>query len=143
MRLKWKAFTIWVAFPYFSYLVVMSGLMLLFEHHIKFAGFFSLRVQTLISAPCVIPAAFGTLALSVLPIRRTWLAIVTGTILGIGGMTFCAWFELSLFGSFETGPGIYLEALILLLPSSLAGAYAGFLRSKEQRSNLPASSTAS
>ena len=49
--------------------------------------------------------------------------------LAAAGITLWVWFEMALFGGFEENVDISVTALLLMLPSCLAGAYAGFLRS--------------
>ncbi len=62
------------------------------------------------------------------------MGIISGLILAAVGIIVWARFEMAFFGGFEENVDISVTALLLMFPSSLAGAYAGFLRSREQQS---------
>jgi hypothetical protein len=134
MAPKWKAFAIWVALPYLSYETVIPGLLLLFRHDVTLPP--SLRNLATVLATCAGLAAFGTTAIWMLPIRRGWVGIISGLILAITGIVLWALFEMALFGGFEEDAGIYVTAVSLVVPSCLAGAYAGLLRSRESQSQV-------
>ena len=133
---RWKAFAIWLALPYLSYEVVVPGILLLFSHDVTLAPMYRARNLATVLALCVALAAFGTITLWLLPIRRAWVGITGGLIVSAVGITLWAWFQKTLHGGFEENVDIYITALFLLVPSSLAGAYAGFLRSRESQSGI-------
>jgi len=137
MRLKWKVLTIWIATPYLFYAVIILGIMWLSGYHSTLSSALHWRVQSLILACCVIPATFGTLILWALPIRRAVLGIIVGLIVGTGGVTLCTWLEMTFFGGFEENMGIFVTAVMLLIPGCFIGGIAGFLRFRDQQSENP------
>ena len=134
MALKSRAFGIWVAIPYLFVGVIFPGMRLLFRHDLALASWFEWRAHAYLLGACLIPAAAGTIILWLLPLRRTWAGILAGLILAIGGIGLWVAFRLTFFSGFEANAGAVAAAEILLLPCCLAGAYAGFLRSREQQS---------
>jgi hypothetical protein len=131
MAPKWKAFAIWLALPYLCYEAVIPGMLLLFSRDVTLAPMYHLRNLATVLATCASLAAFGTIAVWMLPIRRAWLGGISGLILAIAGIALWAWFEMAFFGGFEENVNIYVTAMFLMVPSCLAGAYAGFLRTRE------------
>ncbi len=82
----------------------------------------------------LIAAGLGVMILWLLPIRRALVGIVSGIQVAIAMMTI--WVLWILQGmhfnpGFEEGPGIVVMVYLLLPPWSLAGAYAGYLRSRD------------
>jgi hypothetical protein len=133
MTPKWKTFAIWLALPYLLYETVVPGMILLRRPDVSLADMYRLRSLATALATCASLAAFGTIAIWLLPIRRAWLGAITGLILAIVGITLWALFEMTFWGGFEENVDICMTAFSLMAPSCLAGAYAGFLRSKESR----------
>jgi hypothetical protein len=123
---KRKIFLFWVAAVYFSYVAFIILISFFKSAQVPFHLFFSLRGQSLLLIPCIFPAALGTVLLHIMSIRRAWLGVIIGIVLAAGGLAFSIWLEIQLLGSFEANAGIYLEALIMLLPNCVAGAWAGF-----------------
>ena len=130
MTNRLKAFLTWSVLPYLSLLLV----------HFVFRGrnanldttlrSFSSSVGKMIFLCCLTQAVLGTLILWILPIKRTWTGVALAIIISLGVIATSTWLELTLFGSFEANVGIYVSAMMLLLPSCLAAAYAGVLRAK-------------
>ncbi len=58
---------------------------------------------------------------------------MAGALAAIGIIAVYAWFAMTFFGGFEENIDIMIGALILSPPSCLAGAYAGFLRARDQK----------
>jgi hypothetical protein len=137
MRLKWKVLTLWITAPYLFYALIIPGIMWLSGYHSTLSSALHWKVQSLILVYCAVPASFGTLILWALPIRRALLNVMGGLILAIGGLALCAWFGMTFFGGFEENMGIFVTAVMLLIPSCFMGAIAGFLRFREQQSEKP------
>jgi hypothetical protein len=133
MAVKWKAFAVWIALPYLSYVVVLPIMLLIFRHDADLVSIYRLRHLVFLLAICTVLATFGIVTVWVLPIRRAWVGILSGLVAAIGGIALGAWFEMTFYGGFEENIGIYFTALFLAPPSCLAGAYAGFLRSRESQ----------
>jgi hypothetical protein len=131
MGLKWKAFAIWLGIPFFSCFAIEPAVGLLFRHNANVARIFHWRNVANLLRTCAIPAALGTAILWLLPIRRAWLGIIVGALVASGGIAVYAWLNMKLFGGFEENVDIFVGALMLSLPSCVAGAFAGFLRAKE------------
>jgi hypothetical protein len=128
-----RAFLIWLFAPFLFYLIVIPGLLLLFRHDVALAPMFHWKNLAYVFAFCATPAVFGSISIFLLPIRRALLGIIAGVIFAFAGVMLCAWLEMSFFGGFEANVGIYVTAVMILLPTCLAGAYIGLLRSKEER----------
>lgn len=107
---------------------------MLLRHDVALASLLQWRAHTYVLAACLVPAGLGTIVLWLLPIRRPWVGIVAGLILASVGIAIWVQLRVTLFGGFEENAGTAAAAKMLLLPSCLAGAYAGFLRSREQQS---------
>lgn len=131
MTVKWKAFTIWFAFPYFVAVVVVPGILVLSRHDAPLASLSQWRNHVYVLLACTSPAGIGTIILWLLPIRRTWWGVMTGITLAGGGVILWLQLRTTFFGGFEANAGAAATAMTILLPSCLAGAYAGFLRSNE------------
>lgn len=124
-----KTFGVWLALLCVSALVVPKVL------YWGRAGSprYSLWILVFILAVCTGLAAFGTIAVWILPINRVWLGIVGGVVAAMGSVALAAWLAMTFYGGFENDIGIFWGALSLAPGSCLAGAYAGFLRSRENR----------
>ena len=109
-------------------------MLLLSGHDVTLAPMYRLRSLATALATCASLAGFGTIAIWLLPIRRAWLGAITGLILAMAGITLWALFEMTFWGGFEEDVDIYVTAMFLMLPSCVAGAYAGFLRCRESQS---------
>jgi hypothetical protein len=103
-----------------------------YKGHLSLSLFASVRGQCLLLIPSTIPAALTIFTLWTIPIRRALLGAIIGVIVGIAGLALSVWMEIKLLGSFEANPGIVLEALIMLLPTSVSGAYAGLANYKRE-----------
>lgn len=134
MATRWKAFAVWLIFPYLFYEAIVPGLLLLFNRAVTLAPQYRLKNLAIVLATCAGLAAFGTTIIWLLPIRRAWMAIAGGVILAAAGIFLWARFEMIFFGGFEKNVDFSVTALLLMLPSCLAGAYAGFLRSRDRQS---------
>jgi len=134
MALRLKAFAIWLVLPYLFYEAVVPGILSLSNRAVTLAPQSRLRNLAIALATCASQAAFGTVIIWVLPIRRAWVGIISGVILAAAGVTLWAWLEVSSFGGFEENVDITVTAALFMLPSCLAGAYVGFLRSRDHQS---------
>ena len=132
MAPRWKAFTVWLVIPYLSYVAIEVGVPL-FRHDVPVAPVFYWRHLAILLRTCAVPAALGTIVLWALPIQRAWLGLMAGALAAIGIIAVYAWFAMTFFGGFEENIDIMIGALILSPPSCLAGAYAGFLRARDQK----------
>lgn len=133
MTPKWKAVTIWAMLPYFSLtLIAFAYALLRAQGSLFLTGFFDWKVQAVVLLPCVGASGFGTLLLWSLPIRRKWLGILAGLMMGLAAVTLGAWIDMQFWGGFEEDGALFLAALVLAGPSCAAGAYAGFLRAQDQ-----------
>jgi hypothetical protein len=131
MTEKWRAFTIWLISPFLFYVTVVF-IVSMFRNDVPVTSFSYWKVDSLLLGACAIPAVLGTFILWALPIRRPPLGIGAGSILAIAGIVLWNWFEMNFFGGFEANAGYYVTSLMLLVPSCLAGAYAGFLRTRKR-----------
>jgi hypothetical protein len=129
---KWKALLSWFALPYLFCTVVVPSTLLLFRRDVTLGSFLEWKAQAYVLVACLFPSCFGTIVLWKLPIPRAWLGIIAGPILSIGGIAFWVWLRVIVWGGFEANAGAAATAELLLLPSCLAGAYAGFLRYRDQ-----------
>ena len=127
MVMKLKAFAIWLAVPYFSYALIVLGLRV-FRSDVALGPIFNWKTQLLLLALCLVAAALGTIVLWMLPIRRRLLGVIAGLVLAVVSLVAEVWFAMTFYGGFEPNAGMYVSGLMLLLPSCLAGTYAGFLR---------------
>ena len=130
--MRWKAFGVWLALLCVSALVVPKVLYRLYGRA-EASPRYSLWILVFILALCTSLAAFGTIAVWILPMRRVWLGIVGGVVAAVGSVALAAWLAMTFYGGFENDIGIFWGALILVPGSCLAGAYAGFLRSRENQ----------
>ena len=137
MEVKWKAFGLWLTLPYLFAAVIFPGMLLLFRHDIAPSSWFRWRDHVYVLVPCALTAGLGTTILWLLSIRRAWVGTITGSILAAGGIALWVKLRMTVFGGFESNAGTATMSLILLLPSCLAGAYAGWLRSREQPAEKP------
>jgi len=132
MKPKWKAFTSWLILPYLASVVIA-----LLSHYIALAPLMQWKVHAYVLGACVFPAGFGTIILWLLPIRQAWVGIAAGPILALGAIVLWVMLRVTFWGGFEANAGTAATAMILLLPSCFAGAYAGFLRYRESQSQVP------
>jgi len=130
--MKWKAFAVWIAMPFLSSIVVPKVLYRLYGRA-DASPTYGLWILVFILAVCTGLAVFGTIVVWVLPIRRVCLGIVSGVIVAMGTVALAARLAMVFYGGFENNIGIFLGALFLAPGSCLAGAYAGFLRSREKQ----------
>jgi hypothetical protein len=137
MQPKWEAFTSWLILPYLSYVIVIPVIMVLFRRDVAFASLLQWKAHAYVLEACALPAVLGTVILWLLPIRRTWIGIVVGLMLALGGMALWVQLRVTFWGGFEANAGTAATTMALLLPSCLAGAHAGSLRSRERKSEIP------
>lgn len=130
---KWKAAIFWFAFPYLFYVLFVPTLALVSGRAVDFRQLFRWSTQIDILSSCAVTAALGTMILWIVPIHRAWLGLLIGPIVAIGAISLWAWVQLTFFGGFERNIGIYIIGMTTLLPSCLAGGYAGLLRFKERQ----------
>ena len=116
--------------PFLSAIVVPK-VIYRFSSHPEGSPEFRLGILAFILAICTGLAVVGTVVVWVLPIRRGWLGVVCGVIVAMGTVAVSERLAIVLYGGFENN-GIFLGALSLAPGSCLAGAYAGFLRSRER-----------
>jgi hypothetical protein len=142
MTPRWRAFTFWQALPYiFCGGAFVTYLLLHDRGPSTLDALLDWNIQRIVLVPASVTAVLGTVILWRLPIRVAWLGMLVGLVLALGIITLCSWFEMILWGGFEEDGGIFLAALALTLPSCLAGAYAGLLRSREQPSHTKPDAT--
>ncbi|HKM49172.1 MAG TPA: hypothetical protein VJX69_16400 [Terriglobales bacterium] len=132
MAMKWRAFATWIVVPFLSAIVVPKA-MYRFSSHPEGSPKYSLGILAFILAICTGLAAVCTIAVWVLPVKRVWLGVVGGIVAGAGSVALAAWFAMALYGGFEENIGMFLAAISLTPGSCLAGAYAGFLRVRENQ----------
>ena len=130
--MKWKAFAVWIAVPFLSAIVVPKAIYR-FYGRTDASPEYNLFLLSFIAAFCIGLAAVGTVVVWVLPVERVWLGIIAGIIAGAGMVGLAAWFAMTFYGGFENNIGIFLAAISFGPGSCLAGAYAGFLRSRENQ----------
>jgi MFS family permease len=130
--MKWKAFAVWFAVLFLSAIVGPKAIDRFYGHADSLTEY-NLFVLSFIGAICIGLAAIGTAVVWVLPVRRVWLGIVGGIIAGAASIALAAWFAMTFYGGFENDIGILLATISLGPGSCLAGAYAGFSRSRENR----------
>jgi MFS family permease len=129
---KWKAFAVWIAVPYLSAIIVPKA-MYSFYGRADASPTYSFGILAFILAICTGLAAVGTIAVWVLPVRRVWLGVMGGVVAGAGSVALAAWFAMTFYGGFEENIVIFLGAISLAPGSCLAGAYAGFPRSRQNQ----------
>lgn len=136
MTLRLRAFVVWLLLPFMSIVSLYFVLRWPAETAPTIAAtiFRSFRSNAgvLISLSCLAQAVLGTTILWGVSIRQAWTGILIGVVIAASVIALSTWLELTFFGGFEANVGICLTALVLLLPSCLAAAYAGVLRSREQ-----------
>lgn len=136
MSRKWKALIIWIALPYVFDVFVMPTIENTFGRNTSTAdwwqGTFNGRAMIAAVLWCVIPGAVGTALLWLAPITRFWVGTLVGALIAAGSLAVVARVILAVYGGFEENIEVRLEVFNLLLPSCCAGAYAGFLRFKDQ-----------
>jgi MFS family permease len=130
MRLK--TFGVWLALLCVSALVVPK-VMFRFYGRGESSPTYSLGILVLILAVSTSLAAFGTIAVWILPTGRVWLGIIGGVVAAMGSVALAAWLAMTFYGGFENNIAIFVGALSLAPGGCLAGAYAGFLRSRENQ----------
>jgi predicted lysophospholipase L1 biosynthesis ABC-type transport system permease subunit len=130
MRLK--TFGVWLALVCMSALVVPTA-MFRFYGKEEASPTYSLGIVIFILGISMGLAAFGTIAVWILPTRRIWLGITGGVVAAIGSLALAAWIAIIFYGGFENNIAIFVGALSLAPGSCLAGIYAGFLRSRENQ----------
>jgi len=136
--MKLKAFLIWLISSCLLSGAIGLGEGFYREHRVDTDSLSSLLTWELRGALpfSLIAAGLGVMILWLLPIRRALVGIVTGILAAIAIMA--VWLLWVLQGmhfnpGFEEGPGIVVFVYLLLPPWSLAGAYTGYLRSRDHR----------
>lgn len=136
MARKWKALIIWIALPYVFDVVILPGMEATLGQSTSFTdwwqGTFNSRAMIAALLWCVIPGCVGTAILWRAPIRRFWTGTLAGALLAAGCLAVIARVILAIYGGLEENMEVRLEVFNLFLPSCCAGAYAGFLRFKDQ-----------
>jgi MFS family permease len=132
MAMKWKAFATWIVVPFLSAIVVPEAIYRCSSHP-EGSPEFRLGILAFILAICIGLATVGTMAVWVMPVKRVWLGIIGGMTAGAGIVALAAWFAMTFYGGFENNIGLFLAAISFGSGSCLAGAYAGFLRSRENQ----------
>jgi MFS family permease len=128
--MKWRAFVVWIALLFLSAIVVPK-LIFRFYGRGEISPIYSLGIMSCFLAICTALAAIGTIAVWVLPVRRVWLGITGGVIAGAGSVALAAWLAMTFYRGFEISIWFFWYAAFLAPGSCLAGAYAGFLRSRQ------------
>jgi hypothetical protein len=134
MASKLKAFAVWLLVPYLVAFIAIPGTLYVLGRNLAFATSRYWKGQPFGLAFCGALALFGTVVLWLLPIRRAWLGMVAGAAFALGGVALSAWLGFTYWGGFEANINIMVGSLLLLIPSGVAGAYAGLLRSREEAS---------
>ena len=132
MATKWRAFATWIVVPFLSAIVVPEAIYR-FSSHPEGSPEFRLGILAYILTICIGLATVGTVAVWLLPVKRVWWGIIGGMIVGAGSVALAAWFAMTFYGGFENNIGIFLAAISFGPGSCLAGAYAGFLRVRENQ----------
>ena len=129
--MKWRAFAVWIAVLFLSAVVVPK---VVYRFYGRASPTYSLGILSFFLAICIDLAAVGTIAVWVLPAKRVWLGVVGGVVSGAGSVALAAWFAMTFF-NFGFGSNFYIFwfAIFLAPGGCLAGAYAGFLRSRENQ----------
>jgi MFS family permease len=130
--MRWRALATWIALLCMS-AVVVPKVMYRFHGREESSPTYSLGILVLILAVSTGLATLGTIVVWVLPVRRVWLGMVSGVIAAMGSVVLSAWFAMTFYGGFENNIGIFIGAVSVTPGSCLAGAYAGFLRSRENQ----------
>jgi hypothetical protein len=129
MSAKSKAFAIWLAIPFLgAYVVAPLAVSSLRGESLHGTLDSTTLLKSL--AYCTIPAMLGTVILWAMPIRRPISAIFTGSIVAIMLLLLFAIFDWTFSRGFESRATIYVGTITLLVPSGVAGACAGYLRSR-------------
>jgi predicted permease len=126
-----KAFVVWALFPYISLIVFQFMLQLPRTTVAEIFHYWSPELKVILF--CAFEAMIGASILWSLPISKRWLGILTGVVISIVLVFAVCLLEMALFGGFEANVDIAVTALILTVPSCLAGGYAGFLRTQQAR----------
>lgn len=121
-----KAFVFWLVLPYSVYIVVVTW-MGLSDNRAGSWDFWVLKYQIVVLTGLFIPALLGTAVLWMVPLRTSWLGIVLGPILAVAGILLWVWVE---WGRSD-GITVILFGGITVIPSCIAGAYAGFSRARQ------------
>ena len=132
MALRMRAFVIWAVLPYLSLVVLelivrgpRANMGIIFRS-------FTSRVGLFIFFACLGQAVLGTIILWLIPVKRAWVGITTGLAIATGVIAISIWLELQFFSGFEANVGIYVTAIMLVVPSFVAAGYAGVLRTRER-----------
>jgi hypothetical protein len=75
-----------------------------------------------------LPAISVVAALQHLQIRSVRLGVIAGLVMALASLALVTCIEFVIFSSFEANPGILLQMIIMSFSTSVAGAYAGYLR---------------
>ena len=130
MKPKLKGFVVWFIAPYLTLIVLEFLVRWPRTSASAILQSFHWSVEAIILLFCALQAGLGTAVMWLLPIKRPWFGVVLGVCLSIAAVAIWVLVETELAGGFEANIGISITAIVMVVPSCLAAAYVGVLRSK-------------